>query len=142
MNKNDPVAHVREHWESCARNVADDDLVTHRDRNQRLLEVDLILQDLPKGKRILDIGCGNGFSTSIFAQHADFVVGIDYMEPMIERAKRTLGHVVNIRFEVQDVLNLDLPDDKFDVAICQRCFINLTSWEAQQQAISNVARVI
>lgn len=141
--KNDPVAPIKAFWESRARDQAsDEDLVTHRDRNQRLLEIELILQDLPKGKRVLDIGCGNGFSTAIFAQHSASVVGIDYSEAMIKRASNKLGQVPNVTFQVQDVLNLDLPAAEFDVAICQRCLINLVSWEAQQKALANIARVL
>ena len=139
----DSAATIKAFWESRALDSAsDDDLVTHRDRNQRLLEIDLLLQDLPTGQRILDIGCGNGFSTGVFAKHARSILGIDYSLAMIERAKKKFGHVENMRFEVQDVLDLNLSASGFDVAISQRCLINLTSWEEQQRAIANIAKIL
>ena len=143
MKSDDLVAPIKAYWEGRAQDAAADvDLVTHRDRNQRVLENELILQDLPKGGRILDVGCGNGYSTRLFAKHSGYVLGIDYSSSMIDRASKELGGIANLKFQVQDVLKLDLPENDFDVAICQRCLINLTSWEAQQQAIANIARVI
>jgi SAM-dependent methyltransferase len=139
----DAVAQIKAWWDSRALdNHAAEELVTHRDRNQRLLEIDLALQDLPRGLRVLDVGCGNGFSSGIFARDSEFVLGIDYSEPMILRARSKLGEVSNLRFEVQDILTLDLPPASYDIAVSQRCLINLTSWTAQQKALSNIARVL
>lgn len=141
--ENDSAASIKAFWETRAEDQAsDEELVTHRDRNQRLLENELILQDLPKGKRVLDIGCGNGYSTGIFAERSAFVLGIDYSEAMIKRASNKFAGVPNVGFQVQDALALDLPAAEFDVAISQRCLINLVSWEAQQQALANIARVL
>jgi len=117
--------------------------VTMRDRNQRLLEIDEALRYVPAGQRVLDVGCGNGFSTAVFARQAEHVVGIDFSEAMIERAQREYGDITNITFEVRDILSpLPFPEKSFGVAIAQRCLINLVSWENQQVAIENIARVI
>jgi len=87
------AASIKALWEGRALDASfDEDLVTHRDRNQRWLEIELVLQDLPRGLRVLDVGCGNGFSTGIFAEHAAAIVGVDYSPAMIERAKGTLSH--------------------------------------------------
>src|SRR4030095_16999488 len=48
----------------------------------------------------------------------------------------------NLRFEVQDILALDLPPASYDIAVSQRCLIHLTSWTAQQKALSNIARIL
>jgi SAM-dependent methyltransferase len=113
------------------------------DRNQRLLEIDEALRYIPAGQRILDIGCGNGYSTAIFARQAEHVVAIDYSEPMIARAKSEYGNVPNISFEVRDILSpLPYPAKSFGVAVAQRCLINLATWENQQKAIEHIARVL
>ena len=139
----DPIPAIKEFWEGqAARQELPEDLITHRDRNQRLLEIELLSKYLPSGKRILDIGCGNGFSTAVFAKSAAEIVGIDYAPAMIERAKRNFGHVPNVSFRSQDVLSLDFPPDSFDVVISQRCLINLGTWDNQQKAISNIANVV
>jgi SAM-dependent methyltransferase len=113
------------------------------DRNQRLLEIDEALRYIPTGQRILDVGCGNGFSTAVFAKHAEQIVAIDYSEAMIARAKREYAEIPNITFEVRDILSpLPYAAQTFDVAIAQRCLINLATWENQQKAIANIAQVI
>ena len=113
------------------------------DRNQRTLEIDEALRYIPAGQRILDVGCGNGFSTAIFAKHAEHVVAFDYSEPMIARAKREYGDIKNVTFEVRDILSpLPYPAQSFGVAVAQRCLINLATWENQQKAIEHIARVV
>jgi ubiquinone/menaquinone biosynthesis C-methylase UbiE len=139
----DSVSQIKEHWERRARNLAlDAEQVTHADRQQRLLEIDVLLQYLPRGQRVLDVGCGNGFSTAIVAQYAAHVVGIDYSAAMIERAQREHGHLANVTFEVQDLLDLHQPSSAFDAVVSQRCLINLDSWEHQQKALTQIAAVL
>jgi SAM-dependent methyltransferase len=113
------------------------------DRNQRILEIDEALRYIPPGQRILDVGCGNGYSTAIFATQAEHIVGIDYSAAMIARAKREYGHIPNISFEVRDILSpLPFPAKSFGVAVAQRCLINLVTWENQQKAIEQIVRVV
>jgi SAM-dependent methyltransferase len=138
------IARIKETWDGRA---ADTNLqgtyVTMADRNQRLLEIDEALRHIPPGQRILDVGCGNGYSTAIFAKQAERVVAIDYSEAMIARAKSEHGDVPNISFEVRDILSpLPYPAQAFGVAVTQRCLINLATWENQQKAIEHIARVI
>lgn len=40
-----------------------------------------------KGKRVLDIGCGNGFFSSMIAERGAKIVGFDISEKQIEFAK-------------------------------------------------------
>jgi SAM-dependent methyltransferase len=139
----DAIDSIKTFWEDRARNREfGEDIVTHPDFNQRLLEVEVLEQYLPRGQSILDIGCGNGFSTAIFAKYAAHVVGIDYSPAMIERAKHQFGHLSNVDFELKDVANLEFSPKSFDVVISQRCLINLPTWEAQQKAISDIASVL
>jgi len=139
----DAVAHIKAFWDDRAVNK---DLtgatVTLPDRNQRTLEIDILLQYLPTNQKILDVGCGNGFSSAVFARYAAQVVGIDYSSAMIERARLEYGQISNVEFQTQDVLNLDFQAAIFDVAISQRCLINLSSWKDQQKAIANITRVL
>jgi ubiquinone/menaquinone biosynthesis C-methylase UbiE len=137
------TASIKAFWDSRAQNAdLPEDVVTHPDRQQRLLEIEILLQYLPPSLRVLDVGCGNGFSTAIFAQTAAHVVGVDYLESNIRRARRNYGHVPNLEFAVQDVMALSLPDRSFDVVVSQRCLINLPSWEEQQQGLLQIARVV
>jgi SAM-dependent methyltransferase len=136
-------ARIKALWEDRALNTElTEETVTHPDRNQRLLENDVILQHLPLGQCILDVGCGNGFSTAVFSHYAARIVGIDYSAAMIERAKRKFHDLPNVEFIKQDVLELNLQMQSFDVAISQRCLINLPTWETQQKALINIANVL
>ena len=44
--------------------------------------------------KVLDIGCGNGRSTEILANLADYVIGVDFSERLLEQAneKRNKAH--------------------------------------------------
>ena len=137
------VAKIKAYWQDRALSAAlAPGAVTLPDRNQRLLEIDVLLQYLPRGQRILDVGCGNGISTAVIAKHASQVIAIDYSEAMIERAKQDHGHLKNVEFRVGDALHLGFAPATFDVVVSQRCLINLATWEAQQQALRNLALVL
>lgn len=138
------IERIKETWDSRAKDARlEGTYVTMTDRNQRTLEIEEALRHIPPGQRILDVGCGNGYSTAIFAEHAEHVLAIDYSEAMIARAKREHGAIPNITFEVRDILSpLPYREKTFGVAVAQRCLINLATWDNQQKAIEHVARVI
>ena len=70
-----------------------------------------------KGKRMLDVGCGNGVTVCRLLEGGFDVYGIDASETGIDIAKRKYPN----RFFVQDVLREHLPDElshyEFDVLI-------------------------
>jgi SAM-dependent methyltransferase len=138
------IERIKETWDGRANNTRlQGSYVTMTDRNQRILEIDEALRYIPPGQRILDVGCGNGYSTAAFAKQAEHVVGIDNSEAMIARATREYGHLPNATFEVRDILSpLPFRAQSFGVAVAQRCLINLVTWENQQKAIEQIARVV
>jgi len=133
---------IKAFWEERSLSDRSTSLVTINDVNQRLLENEIVLKYLPIDQRVLDVGCGNGFSTAVFSKHAKEIYGIDYSESMIARAKNEYGDIPNAIFNVMNVLDLDLKPSSFDVAISQRCLINLSTWDDQKKAISNIAKVV
>ncbi len=135
---------VKAFWDERARERANDDSeVTHRDIWQRWLEIETIRQYLKPGDRMLDVGCGAGYTTRLVADCVREAVGMDYSEAMIERARAAAGSASRLRFESGDVLALG-PDrfGAFDVVLSSRCLINLASWEDQLRAIRNIASVL
>jgi SAM-dependent methyltransferase len=130
---------VKQFWDTRAGKGEDRD-VTHPDVWQRWLEIEMIKRFLAPRQRVLDIGCGNGFTTRAIAPLVDEVIGVDYSEEMIRRARSTPS---DAKFATCNVLNLESADfGAFDVVITERCLINLASWEEQQQALRNIASVI
>lgn len=140
--KNTDEKHVKMHWDAQANKDISSDQVTLKDINQRKLEINLICRYLDKRDLLLEIGCGNGFSTSIFSKNVNYIHAIDCSEEMINRAVREFGQMDNVKFEFGDVLNLNFPECMFDSVVVERCLINLSSWEEQKLAIKNIARVL
>lgn len=131
---------IRQFWDSRAGEERGEHEITHRDIWQRWLEIEHIKAFLNRKARAIDIGCGNGYTTRQVAPLVKEIVGVDYSGAMIARARAASP---GITFEVCDVLKLKPVDHgTFDIAISERCLINLTSWEDQRRAIRNIASVI
>jgi ubiquinone/menaquinone biosynthesis C-methylase UbiE len=119
---------------------------TSLDFHLREIEIEYISRHLAGSRRVLDVGCGNGYSTLCYAAqvNAEFV-GIDFVPEMISGAQelsrqfRTNGKVT---FHEGDVTELDFPSGTFDTVISQRCLLNLPSREKQWQAFSEISRVL
>jgi len=112
------------------------------------LEAREIQQRLEDGDRVLDVGCGNGYSTVRFAAARRIAIrGIDYIPQMIDEARvrasaldqRLTG---TVEFAVGDVSDLKEPASGYDKVIAIRVLINLGSWPAQQAALRGCGRLV
>ena len=73
------------------------------------------LDKLPKGSRILDVGCGIGGSSRILAKYYGFnVTGITISPAQVKRARELTPSGLNCNFQVMDALNLKFDDGAFD----------------------------
>lgn len=135
------VAKIKSFWQERARGDQADAATTHPDIWQRWLEIELLRPLVSPQDRVLDIGCGNGYTTRRLAPLVREIIGADYSEEMIRRAEHPAGEdagrvPANMRFVVRDVMRLTAGDlGLFDVVLSERCLINLGSWAAQQQAL-------
>lgn len=80
-------------------------------------------KEKPKG-RILDIGCGEGRHTLLFAQAGYFSVGVDLQPLAIRRARqfaKAKGVKKGFRFVLGDVFSLPFEANSFDVLIDYGC---------------------
>lgn len=125
------------HWNERAASVENDIEVNIMDIFQRELEYDAICGYLRSEMRILEVGCGNGFSTRRFREHVAHVDAFDYAENMIERAVRSVGEENN-RFFVDNVLAPSALEGPYDTVVCVRVLINLEDLEQQRQALRNM----
>ena len=74
---------------------------------------------LVRGKRVLDLGCGDGRLAIGVARYAKTVVGVDPDDELIRSARaraRAAGHG-NVRFAVGAAQSLEFADGAFDVVI-------------------------
>ena len=73
------------------------------------------LDKLPKGSRILDVGCGIGGSSRILAKDYGFnVTGITISPAQVKRARELTSSGLNCNFQVMDALDLNFEDGSFD----------------------------
>jgi ubiquinone/menaquinone biosynthesis C-methylase UbiE len=128
-------------WENLAVSKPSGKLVTHSDLNQVSIEINSILKMLNRNDVLLDIGCGNGFSSSIYAAKCSKITGVDYSANMINAANHAYKRK-NIVFEEGDVLSLPYKEGSFSAAVSTRCLINLTGWNRQKKAILNISNVL
>ena len=142
---------IKKFWEDQAKKFKDSPQATAPDVYYRDLEIDRIISYLRDGKLVLDVGCGNGFSTFKFAERFPRlkILGIDYSKKMIAEARATLKRKKNLKkrisFEVGDVLELShLPflKNRFDYIVSERCLINLINWQQQKQALLEMRKVL
>ncbi|MBN1788062.1 MAG: class I SAM-dependent methyltransferase [Sedimentisphaerales bacterium] len=64
-------------------------------------------------KNILEIGCGDGFGIPIIAQDAEYVLGIDVDDRLIDGNSGRLEKIKNIEFKKIDICQA-VPERKFD----------------------------
>lgn len=119
---------------------------TSPDFNLREIEIEYLSRSLEDNINILDVGCGNGYSTlSLASRHKSSYMGIDFVPDMIEQAdalKNKFSLKGSVEFRVGDVTNLAFDSAHFDVVISERCLLNLPTKELQWQAIQEIARVL
>lgn len=114
----------------------------YKDRFHDLLPPEEVLfaRHLKPGQRVLDVGCGAGRTTAHVARVASEVVGIDLSPELIRAAAE--NHP-GIDFRVMDAVQLDFPDDSFDVLIFSNnglCYLH--PLEKRMAAIKEMERVL
>jgi SAM-dependent methyltransferase len=93
-----------------------------------------------KGKRVLDMGCGDGtYSSQYLDLGAKEVVGVDAAAKAIQAAKRTHRGRKNIRFEVLDIYNARPPKRRYDVMVIRGVLHHLYNVEEAIAAMPPMA---
>lgn len=145
---------IKSYWNERAKESSGEITATTNDIHLRELEIATVIEtlktfNLPDGAKILDVGCGDGYSTLRVAKEFPQYkfLGVDYSENMINTACKRLneaenGHLKNqVNFIVGDATRLSevCNDEKFDVVSSFRCLINLESLDRQAEAIGQIA---
>lgn len=91
-------------------------------------------------RRILEVGCGDGFGTPILAQNTDHTLGIDIQERVVEGNTRRLSKIENLRFQLLNICE-ETPQETFDGA-CSIDVIEHLDPGLDDAYIGNVCRVL
>ncbi|GBF32292.1 methyltransferase [Desulfocucumis palustris] len=144
------MENIKKYWDDQARKFGSAANATTQDVYMRQIEINYIsefLSSFKKPLRVLDIGCGNGFSTMEYKSRVPWhsYVGGDYSEDMIFIANNELEkHQTSgdIQFKVMDVMNLSKYGDTYDVIISDRCLINLGNLNNRKQALWEISKCL
>jgi SAM-dependent methyltransferase len=77
--------------------------------------LDRVLGDLPRGARVLDAGCGTGFTVQRLREHGYEAVGV---EPSAGMREQAIANNPGVRILDGDIEHLPLPDSELDAVVC------------------------
>jgi len=84
--------------------------------------------DYIKNKKVLDVGCGNGYGSYLMSKYATEVIGIDVSPRCIKYAEKNYKRE-NLKFILMDALELDknFPSEFFDVIVAMEFIEHLNN---------------
>ncbi len=93
---------------------------------------------LPRGAKVLDVGCGGGTKSQYLHERGMKVFGIDFSKKMIEIARR---HLPTGTFAVVSAEHVDILHEKFDGVFMQAVLLHIKRDKAQD-IINKMADVL
>ena len=97
-----------------------------------------------EGDSVLNIGCGFPMNEIMFKSWgAGRIVGIDVDKSVIEKGKVWLKdlNVDDIELHVGDALNIEYPDNSFDVVVSFSAIEHVKGWENYEKWVAEMSRV-
>lgn len=140
MGKTDKIKFkraVKKYWE-------DSTTISIIDKNLHQLEIETVCRYLKSSDEIVDIGCGDGKATVVYAQKVKQCTAYDHSNFLRKKAAAEVKRsgLKNITIKAGDILKMKKIPEKPDVVITQRLLINLINWNEQKEAIENIYKML
>ena len=128
-------------WRKIARNWLAD-YADKRAYDFVLKVIDEVVK-LDKSAKVLDVGCGPGKWSVLFAKKFRSTTAIDVSPKMILLAKENARrhNLGNVDFHVVDVSRLNFPDEAYDLVNCVTVLQHILSDDDWRSAVHEIARV-
>ncbi|QUI21673.1 methyltransferase domain-containing protein [Vallitalea pronyensis] len=132
------MKNISNEWDNASKEWIDCVEINHYRKNILIPETLKMLGKV-KGKKLIDIGCGEGGYSRLLAEKGACVVGVDYSQELINEAiKRKATY--DIQYYVKDACYLEgIENEYFDLAISTMCLI---AFEDLQSAMKELYRVL
>lgn len=92
------------------------------------------------GKKILEIGFGEGYGTAFLARSADQITAIDYSLGAVSHARESYGHLDNVEFVHMNAETLKFPIASFDVILSSQVIEHLKDQEGFLRSLRGLLR--
>ncbi len=99
------------------------------------------LARMRRPRLVVDLGCGTGLSTFIWADRADAVIGIEpnaNMRRVAEERRAADANAATVRFQEGLAARTGLPDGCADIVTCSQSF----HWMDPEPTLAEVARIL
>ncbi|MDD4295583.1 MAG: class I SAM-dependent methyltransferase [Ruminiclostridium sp.] len=120
---------ISNEWDNASKEWLESVKINQVRTNILMPETLKILGDI-KGKRILDLGCGEGGYSRLFASKGAIVIGVDYSENLINEALKQ-NQTKEIEYYVRDASYLEgIEDREFDFVVSAMCLMAVENLES------------
>jgi SAM-dependent methyltransferase len=92
-----------------------------------------------RGRRVLDVACGEGYGAALLAREAAHVTGVDLSPEAIAHARAAYAGAQNLQYVESSCTKMPFPDASFDLVVS---FETLEHIEGQEPFLDEVARVL
>lgn len=95
------------------------------------------------GKKVLDIGCGDGaYSIELAQAGAALVMAIDPVKNAVENAAKKYSHIRNLKFEAVNIYDIEIPQQPYDIAVLRGVLHHLPDLEKGIEIACKLAKKI
>jgi ubiquinone/menaquinone biosynthesis C-methylase UbiE len=95
------------------------------------------LAKVDRPRLVVDIGCGTGISTRIWADRAERVIGVEPSDDMLDKARKTVTHP-KVAFIKGFSHRIELNDDSTDIVTCAQSL----HWMEPEGTFREAARIL